>query len=275
MAIEDYLAAVLRRLADIYAQMDKAAGPVLFRDVGPYRHFRHETLTESLACYLKGIKCISTLNASIVLLRHGYTQEVGALCRMVDDFCNEIFFLLLPQGNDGFSGDQIRFLENFFQEEFDKPADPLGSVQKRDTVAVKKIHATFGKLAAGELNPSDAQELLRTVHQAFSGYVHGAYPHIMEMYGGNPPQFHVTGMLDTPRIPEWRGQVIGYVQRLIIASVFVARKLGVTDLEAPLRALLEEFEATTGTKPVLPPSGMLKAYKNSLTGRGDRYRRAT
>ena len=262
MPIEEYLAQTLQRLEQLYGEMDKAAGQVLYRDVGSYRQFRHETLTESLACYLKGIKAISTLNAAIVLLRHGHAQEVGALCRMVDDFCNEIFFLLLPQGEDGkFSDDQIRFLENFFQEEFDRPADPLRSRQKRDTVAVKKLHATFGKLAAGELNPSDAQELLRTVHQAFSGYVHGAYPHIMEMYGGNPPRFHLSGMLGTPRIDEWRGQLVDYVQRFIIASVFVARKLGVTDLETPLRALLEDFENATGTKPVLKASEMLANYK--------------
>jgi hypothetical protein len=261
MPIEDHMAQTLQRLEQIYTEMDEFAGPVLFREVGPHEHFRHEVLTESLTCYLKGIKSISTLNASIILLRHGYAQEVGALCRMVDDFCNEIFFLLMPQGRDEFSDDQIRFLENFFKEEFDKPDNPLGSAQKRDTVSVKKIHATFGKLAAGELNPSDAQELLRTTHQAFSGYVHGAYPHVMEMYAGNPPKFHVSGMLGTPRIAEWRGQLVGYVQRLIIASVFVARKLGATDFEAPLRALLEDFEKTTGTEPVLQASAMLAAYK--------------
>ncbi len=262
MSIEDYLAKTLQQLEQFYAEMDKATGDLLFRDVGPFKQFRHETLTESLACYLKGIKTISTLNACVVLLRHGYAQEVGALCRMADDFCNEIFFLLQPQGDDGsFSADQVRFLENFFQEEFDEPVDPLRSTQKRGTVPVRKIHATFGKLAAGELNPSDAQELLRTTHQAFSGYVHGAYPHIMEMCGGNPQRFHVSGMLGTPRIEEWRGQLIGYVQRLIIASVFVARKLGVTDLEAPLRALLEDFEKATGTEPVLKASELLAKYK--------------
>lgn len=262
MSIEDYLSETLQRLENFYAQMDKATGNLLFRNVGPYMQFRHETFTESLACYLKGIKTISTLNDCLVLLRHGYAQEVGALCRMADDFCNEIFFLLQPQGESGnFSNDQIRFLENFYKEEFDKPADPLRSTQKREPVAVKKIHATFGKLAAGELNSLDAQELLRTTHQAFSGYVHGAYPHIMEMCGGNPPHYHVSGMLDTPRIEEWRGQLTGYVQRLIIASVFVARKLGVADLEAPLRSLLEEFEKATGTEPVLKTSDLLAKYK--------------
>jgi hypothetical protein len=180
---------------------------------------------------------------------------------MVDDFCNEIFFLLVPQNGEKFSEDQIRFLENFFQEEFDRPDDPLRSTQKRNTLPVKRIFATFGKLASGEMNPSDAQELLRTTHQAFSGYVHGAYPHIMEMYGGSPPYFHLTGMLDTPRIPEWQSQLIGYVQRLIIASVLVARKVGLTELEVPIRALLEEFETATGTKPTLPASKMLEQYK--------------
>ncbi|HYS83736.1 MAG TPA: hypothetical protein VEN78_01870 [Bradyrhizobium sp.] len=263
MPIEAYLQHALHHLESIYAEMHKATGRVLFRDVGPYRQFRHETLTESLICYLKGVKTISTLNACLLLLRHGYTQEIGALCRMVDDFCNEIFFLLQPQGENGFSDDQKRFIESFFQEEFDKPGDPLGSTQKRDTVSVRKIHATFAKLASGELNPSDAQQLLRTTHQAFSGYVHGAYPHIMEMFGGNPPAFHMSGMLGTPRVDEWRGQLVGYVHRLIIASVFVARKLGITDMERPLRAFLSEFEATTGTAPALPAGAMLAEYKKS------------
>ena len=261
MTIEDYLAQTLARLEAFYQQMDHAVGPVLFREVGPYRQFRHETLTESLACYLKGVKAISTLNACLVLLRAGHAQEIGALCRIVDDCCNEIFFLLVPQDGEKFSKDQMRFLENFFQEEFDQPDNPLGSTQKRSTVPVRSIFATFGRVAGGELNPSDAQELLRTTHQAFSGYVHGAYPHIMEMYGGNPPHFHLTGMLGTPRISEWQTQLIGYVQRLIIASVLVARKVGLTDLEAPIRALLEEFEAATGTKARLPASKLLEQYK--------------
>lgn len=267
MPVEDYLESALRQLEAMYAEMGKSTGNILFRDVGPYRQFRHETFTESLACYLKGIKSISTLNACLVLLRHGYTQEIGALCRMVDDFCNEIFFLLKPQGGDGkFSDDQTLFLNNFFQEELDQPGDPLASSQKRTTVAVKKIHATFAKLASTELNSSDAQELLRTTQQAFSGYVHGAYPHIMEMYGGYPPQFHMSGMLGTPRIEEWRKQLVGYVYRVSMASVFVARKLGLEEMEKSLRAFLTEFEVATGMAPSLPAGEMLAQYKKARRG---------
>jgi hypothetical protein len=68
-------------------------------------------------------------------------------------------------------------------------------------------------------------------------------------------------MLGTPRIDEWRSQLVFYVQRLIIASVFVARKLGVTDLERPLRDFLSEFERATGTQPEASASAMLADYK--------------
>jgi hypothetical protein len=261
MPIDQYLDEVLRRLEAMYSEMGGATGDILFIDDRIYPRFRHETLTDSLVCYLKGVKAISTLKGCLILLQHGHTQEIGALCRMVDDFCNEIFFLLVPQGAEDFSDDQRRFVENFFQEEFDKPDSPLASTQKRKTVPVKKIHATFSKVAKDELNPSDAQELLRTIHKAFSGYVHGAYPQIMEMFGGKPPHFHMSGMLGTPRIEEWRAQLVGYVYRLIMATVFVARKLQLAQMETPIRELLSEFEKNTGTAPKTTAAEALAAQK--------------
>ena len=261
MPVEDFIEQTLLRLQGHYDALDRNTGRIHFRAVGPNLQFRHETLSESLVCYLKGIKAISTLNACVILLRHGYAQEVGALCRMVDDFCNEIYFLLEPRGENGFSRDQIRFLEDFFQEEFDKPDDPLASKQKRVNVPVRKIHATFGKVAAAEINPFDSQELLRTTHQAFSGYVHGAYPHIMELFGGNPPRFHTTGMLGTPRIEEWREQLLHYTYRILMTSVFVARKLDDEKVENDIRALVVEFEEATGSKESQPAARMLTEYK--------------
>jgi hypothetical protein len=99
--------------------------------------------------------------------------------------------------------------------------------------------------------------------QAFSGYVHGAYPHIMEMFGGNPPRFHLSGMLNTPRIDEWHGQLVGYVYRLTMASVFVARKLGIKEMEQHIRELVREVEERTGTAPRTTASEMLAAYKRT------------
>jgi hypothetical protein len=263
MDIDSYLENTLSDLGTLYHEMaDEIEAPV-FTDIGGYRAWRYQRLSESLVCFLKGVKVVSSLNASMTLLRAGYVQEIGALCRMIDDYCNEIFFLLLPQDGKNFSKAQFQFLSDFFQEEFDKPTNPLGSTQKRVNVPVRKIHATFGRIAKSEINPSDAQELLRTTHQAFSGYVHGAYPHIMEMFGGTRP--HLNGMFGTPRIDEWRGQLIGYVYRALMASVFVAIKLGLNDMEATVRKLLEKFETDTGCKSVKTAAGMLSEMKKKIT----------
>jgi len=263
MDIDKYLETTLSELGALYHEMAALIEAPVFEDVGGYRAWRFKTLSESLACYLKGVKVISSLNASMVLLRAGHTQEIGALCRMIDDFCNEIFFLLKPQDGENFSKEQIQFLNDFFQEEFDKPKNPLGSTQKRVNVSIKKIHATFGKIAKSEMNPSDAQELMRTTHQAFSGYVHGAYPHIMEMFGGIEP--HLNGMLGTPRIDEWRGQLIGYIYRAVMASVFVARKLGLDEMEAKVRNLLEKYETDTGCKSAKTAAELLSEMKKNTT----------
>ena len=263
MEIDSYLENTLSDLGVIFHEMvTKIQAPVVV-DVGGYVAWRYQNLSDSLACFLKGVKIVSTLNASMVLLRHGYAQEIGALCRMIEDYCNEIFFLLLPQDGENFTKEQILFLEDFFKEEFDKPTNPLGSTQKRSNVPIRKIHATFGKIAKTEINPSDAQELLRTTHQAFSGYVHGAYPHIMEMFGTAHP--HLNGMLGTPRVDEWRGQLIGYVYKALMVSVFIVRKLGLNDTETKARALLEKFEMDTGCKSAKSAAELVKVMKNKTS----------
>ena len=61
-----------------------------------------------------------------------------------------------------------------------------------------------------ELNPSDEKELRRTLSQTYSGYIHGASIHIMDMYGGNPPKYHLTGMLNTPRMASYISDAWNY-----------------------------------------------------------------
>ncbi len=154
MDIDKYLEDTIEELGLLYHEMADLIDAPVFVKLGSSGVWRYETQTESLACYLKAIKTISALNACMALLKIGHAQEVGALCRMIDDYCNEIFFLLMPQDGKNYSKEQLQFLNDFYQEEFDKPEDPLASTQKRKNVPVKKIHATFGKIAKSETNPS-------------------------------------------------------------------------------------------------------------------------
>lgn len=257
----EYLATVLQRLEQHYLSMASTlTAPVLVR-YGQVPFFRHEEQTDTLICFLKGVKLASTMNAALMLFRHGYVQELGALARIADDLFNDILFMLKPLDGDKPSKDQIRFFEEFYQEEFEDPLNVLAGAQKRDVVARRKLHATFGQLAKDALNPSDAQTMMTTIHAAFSGYIHGAYPHIMELYGGNPGRFHMSGMLSTPRIEEWKGQLVTYVHRGIMATVLVARKLGLEDIEKDLGALLVEYETTLNRKPEVDMEDQIRVMR--------------
>jgi hypothetical protein len=125
--LPDYLASVLDRLASEYEVMTKVFdGPnwVVINDV-VFSRYREQS--DSLICFLKGVKLISTLNAAIVLLRAGYAQEIGVLCRVAGDCCNDIVFILKPQEGDEWNKNQAQFVKDFFQEEFVDPKDILGS----------------------------------------------------------------------------------------------------------------------------------------------------
>jgi hypothetical protein len=69
-----------------------------------------------------------------------------------------------------FRGETIKhkaFLEDFFQEEFDNPSDPLVSTQSRRIVPRKKIQAYLARVEAISDNPSQDQEISRTLSAAF------------------------------------------------------------------------------------------------------------
>lgn len=232
-------------------------------DYGGFPFFRHENLNDLLACYLKSVRIVSSLNATLSLLKKGFVQEIYVLCRCIDEFCEDIWFLSTPLGDNGPSKDQTRFIEEFFQEEFDHPDNPLTSTQKRDRVPRKKIHAAISRLDGQPLNPSDSKELQRTLQQTFSGYVHGAYAHIMELYGGSPPLYHTMGMKETPRLKECEQQLVSYVYRSIIAIRVVARRVEASSWDAKLNVIAENFVKETGCitdKPVQDSVTRLKKY---------------
>jgi hypothetical protein len=193
--------------------------------VGDRFVFRHAEQNDLLLSFLKGVFIASANNAAIVLLRAGFVHETYALCRVIDEACEDIWFMATPLGEGGEpSQDQRRFINEFFQEEFAKPDDPLSST-KRDRVPRQRIHAAVNRIGGeARADPSTDQAVVKTLYQAFSGFIHGAYVHIMQQYGGNPPQFHTRGMLGTPRIEECQDNHVHYLYRSLLAMEQVARR---------------------------------------------------
>lgn len=211
-----------------------------------YRHAADER-TDLLAAHLKCLRAVSALNSSLVLLDYGQIQDVYALCRIIDEQQEDVAFLSADLGEDGKpSQDQVRFLNEFYQEEFRDDVALLDSSVERDRVPRKKIRAALARTPMPNTNPSDLGSTTRLVFNTFSGFVHGAYVHIMEQYNGAS---YLTKPSGHPRINECAAALADYIYRACAATVMVAIRCQDKDVEQRLRAAMDAFAAVTGCLP--------------------------
>ncbi|EPB9466107.1 hypothetical protein [Vibrio sp. YT-17] len=220
--------------------------PMMIGD-GYVLRYRKEHHCLEVAILQKLARYISGLKASLLLLESGYTQEIGALFRTLDEFGEDIMFLSLPGiGKGKWTSTHEKYLDSFFQEEFDNPNNAILSTQKRPTIPRKKIRGAIAEAGMGGLNQNDAVEVSRTLSQAYSGYVHGASEHILEMVGGNPLRYHLSGMAGTMRQDEFASDYWNYSYRGLISVVMAAKVLGSATLVDECYNFLAYFEERTG-----------------------------
>ncbi len=246
----EYMKGVIRTLESAYTEMEKSRfleKPVW---VSNTLRYRYERKSDVLLIFLKGVRWVSMLNASVVLLNAGYTQEIGILFRCMDESLEDMLFFAEPHEPNGeLSKDQLRAFTEFFQEQIEDP-DNIRPI-KRDRVPRKKVRAAItppGKVPA----ETKGKEAIGLVYDAFSGFIHGAYPHIMDSYGGDSPRYHMSGMLKTPRIEQYERQLTNYVYRAILGAQLVAGRLGEKEISDSLLQIKNEF---MGRFPGLFPSG--------------------
>lgn len=207
--------------------------------------FRYVEKSIYQALVQKLARVITGLHAAHLLLDRGFVQEQAALQRMLDEFHEDISFLAYAVIYNDHTPLHQKYLDAFFEEEFDAPS-PVQSTQKRPMVSREKIRAFVArsKMAGGD--PSTGAELARTINKTYSGYVHGASPQIMDLYGGNPPRFHVHGMRGTERQEEHRHDLWNYFFRSIIAFALVAKAFGDEKLFQSIREYHLEFDKSAG-----------------------------
>lgn len=224
--------------------------------------YREEHHCLELAIVQKLARYISGLNASLILLESGLTQEIGAIFRTLDEFQEDIVFLALPiVFGVEVSETHKKYLEHFFQEEFDNPGNAVLSMQKRETIPRKKIRAVIADSGQSGLNPHDRREVSRTISHAYSGYVHGASCHICEMIGGDPLHYFLSGMAGTPRQTEFAYNYWDYAYRGLISVVGAAKALGDASVVERGNKFIEHFEATTGDTGSGDPEKLMKKVK--------------
>ncbi len=223
--------------------------------------FRYQDQTVEQALVQKVARTVSGLHAALILLQAGHLQELRAIYRMQDEFADDIVFL----GDIIVSGKttklHTKFLADFWTEEYDVDGNPFQSSQKRDRVSRDKIQAAIARQSVSPVNPSDGQETHRTIAKSYSGYVHGASPHIMEMYGGLPEQFHTHWKPGTPPHEAAMREATSYFYRGLLMLTHVAIIMQCRKAEDELRRIKDKFEEVTGVGQG-DPEKIIKKQKN-------------
>lgn len=223
--------------------------------------FRYKEKTIHQAIVQKLARVVSGLHAARLLLENGLLQEQAAIQRMLDEFHEDILFLAFAVINRDQTLLHQEYLEYFYKEEFDAPT-AVESSHDRPMVPRKKIRAYIARVDLGGIDPSTAVTLSRTIHSGYSGFVHGASPHIMDMLEGNPPRFRIHGMGGTSRHEEHHNDLYNPFFRAIISFAIVANAFGADDLFQSLYAYHLEFDKLSGRNNAYrgeiekhPPSG--------------------
>ena len=211
----------------------------------------------------KAARQVSGLHAVKVLMSAGLYQEQGVIQRTLDEIGEDMMFLALALSSSGVTELHERFLAAFWMEEFDKPT-ALASTQKRGMVKRRNIRAFIAR-NSGLPDPAWQDTIGETVHKSYSGFVHGASPHIMDMCGGNPPIFHVAGLSGTPRTSSYLWDVLTYFYRAHLNLAATAAGFKDRVLFQGLKRAADQFEGAIGPNAFLPT---LEEYKSVRQTRG-------
>jgi hypothetical protein len=159
-----------------------------------------------------------------VLYDHGLLIDGGTIVRCINEALSEIVFAL--ENYPTISKKLERFIEYFLATQANTDTKEAHPVASRD------IHNAEARAFEKQLNFSEARRMIRNVYETFSGYVHGQYPHIMEIYGGRPEnlKFSTSGVLSMEKRQFYTQLIDATITSTELVIAFIAFKLGMNDL---------------------------------------------
>ena len=205
--------------------------------------YRYDQKNPKILVVQKLTRIITGLKACRVLAGRGLYQEVGVMHRILDEHGEDVMFISEAIRTEQLTDLQQRFIDEFFQPEFDN-SNPLLATQKRRRIPRNQIQAAIARFEHHPMNPSDAQALSRTISKMYSGYVHGASEHILGMYDGT--RYRLNGMLGTPRQRECEDDMWNYFYRSLIALMYACLAFDEQGILAELYEFRARYEEAWG-----------------------------
>ena len=228
-----------------FRRLERLVPPPKWVKVHGYGVWRYQERSIHQAIIQKLARQISGLHAMDALLLSGCIQESNAMQRILDEIGEDVMFLSIATISDNISEIHQRYLEDFWEEEFNDP-DPMKSQQKRRMLRRNTIRSYIANASALP-DPYKWHASGNAVYKTFSGYIQAASPQIMDMVGGGgegSPAFHVRGMLGTPRVREGVLSAWNYFLRGFMSLTIAAKAFGDRKLVKALYGAMDKFEKT-------------------------------
>jgi hypothetical protein len=231
-----------------FQRLESQLPPPKMTNIHRARAFRYSIKSIEQAIIQKLARFISGLQACSLLLDAGFVQELGVIQRTLDDFGEDIKFLVIARTNDRVTPLHEQFLKDFYMEEFDESTSKPTEFPKRSMVKREKIRAYCARILLPKSDPFTSQAVATKVSKAYSGFVHGASPHIMDMYGGRPPRFHISGLLGTPLILDHQQDLLNYYYRGFLACIATAKAFGDRETLDQLNMAMAQYVKSSGVQ---------------------------
>ncbi len=201
------------------------------------------------AIVLRLARTLSGLRAARVLLDQGYCQEQAAICRMVNEFQDDVTFLALASMEEIAPPILTRYLEGFFAPESSADQYRVGDrIKGRPMVSRKDILNYIARQSMSEVDQFGHSNAGLAISFAFSGYVHGAAGHTMEMFDPGLDMFSSKLDKGHPLRRAHEDDIWNYYFRGILAFGYAALAMRDVAAQRDYQEFRGVFEAESGDR---------------------------
>lgn len=194
------------------------------------------------AILLKTARFVSGLHAGNLLLKHGFVQELGTLQRTLDDFETDAMFLALACIYDDLTPLHQVYLDWFWAEDPSQRDFVLNQKKKPEPPRKKQILSYIARRTNGGIPDHTEIATGKYVLDFYSGYVHGAGPHLMDMYDPSTRRLSVAGTKFSPLLAAHQYDFENYVFRGVVLMAVAAEALGESNLHKEALSIHEELK---------------------------------